>query len=379
MKKSLLWITLQNKRLLSKISFLLLLICIPLTVISLDSLMKEENGAYRVVLCREDKGDTSKKICERLASSKSVILFSECDDREEALEMITSGECDAVWIFPEGIDEKIEKYCADETGEKPIISVIERERTVSSLLSHEKLYAAVYPEITYKTYKNYVFENIKDPSISEKYVNKKYNDAYVGDGILSYSFLESVNDSNETNNYLNAPIRGFLAIIIILCGLSAQMFFFSDKENGIYDLLGGNRHIFANGINSFIAVTDAGLAALISMMFSSNATTFFQELFSIICFIPAAVAFCMLMGLIFRTHRSLGIGVPFITLVLLVASPVFLNLDALNHIQMLFPPYYYLNSLYGIKYNFYSLIYSLVVFALIYIIFLVKKYILRKN
>ena len=107
MKKFLLWQFMLNKRLLHKKEFLILLCLIPLLVVGMSLLSKEDSGVVTVLLCMEDEKDTlAVEIVEGMLKEDSIIRYK-LVNKEEAYQAVQAGTADCAWIFREDFENKL--------------------------------------------------------------------------------------------------------------------------------------------------------------------------------------------------------------------------------------------------------------------------------
>lgn len=367
LRKLLVWSFMLNKRLLKKASFLFVLCLIPVLVVFMSLFAQQDSGVVRIALCSEDRNDVvANRIISTLDTDAGVLDFRITETVEDAYTVVKNGEVDAAWIFHEDLQEKMETYV---TGKRePFVTIVEREENVSLQLSREKLYGVLYADLSYNLYTDFIYEELFTPEeVSEQELRDYYDTAFVSDSIV---VLERLNMGaiTEESNYLTAPLRGMLALVILLCGLAAILYYQKDQERGVYDWLPAKAHIRPAFGTCIAAVVDAALAVILALALSGLFTTIFRELLAMLLYIPAVVAFCMLLGTVCRKADRMGQVIPFVMIITLVLSPIFFNLVSLKPLQILFPPYYYLYAVQDSAYLLYASIYAGVVFALNYLL-----------
>ncbi len=369
------WLTfavLQNKRLLSKFSFLLTLIIIPVAVFGIKLLLDQPSGIYRVAVCAEEKEPVADTIIDRLLTSETALLFVPCSDEKEAKKMIADGDCDAAWIIKADVEQGIRQYCTANKQKEPFIRILQRDESVTANLSHEKLYGAVFPDVIYTVFEDFITKNLPELGLSTAEIRQLFDSTETDKNIVTYQYLESGGEDTAIG-FLASPLRGLISAIAVLCGLSAQMIFLSDKKAGAYDWMPKNRQFFAGAVITLAAVTDAVISIAVSMLLSGNSASLTEELIADICLIPVTTAFCILLGELFVSQKTMGICIPMIMLITILLSPIFFNLYSLSRLQMLFPPYYYLNAFYGLHYVLSAAVYTVAVLSIGWILNSVKN------
>lgn len=365
---------LLNKRLLKKASFLLILCLIPILTVSMTLLAREESGVLKILLYSQDEDSVvANEIIDKLLHDDNIISFEKTDDAERAYELVTLGKADALWIFKKDIQDKIDGF-ARGANDSAIVTVIERETDISLQLSHEKLAGVIFPYISYSIFDHFLYTEIfTADEITKEQVREAYDKAIGGGDLVAFETV-SGEKKEENANYLTAPLRGLLSLVVILCGLAAVMYHQSDRENRTYDWLARTKHISFGFFTCFSAVFDAAVFTVIALIISGLYTGIY-EILSALLFTFATTAFCLIIGVFTRRSSVTGKTIPFLMIILLVSSPIFFNLGSIAKLQMLLPTYYYLYSVYDPIYIAYMFGYT----AISFIILLILNKITEKN
>ena len=362
-KKFLLWYCMFTKRLFHKLSFVILLCCIPVLVAVTSSVMDGESGILTILLCSEDENSEADKIINSLLEDDSVILFKRAGDVEGAVNEVKQHKADAVWCFEDDFDEKTEKF-ATHKSMNPLVTVYEREDSIPLQLSHEKLYGAIYGSFSYEVYKNFVYTKLVNVNqISDEELESYYNGTERRADIVKTEGTKTLGN-NDGRNYLTAPLRGILAIMIMLCGLAGAMYFIKDKNNGKFNWMPAEKRIIPAFAQCLASIVPSVVAVFVAIGFTDISVGFDKEIISMILFVFASAGFCLLMSIIFRSSGKLGATVPALLILMLAFSPVFFNIEMLKPVSLMLPTYYYLNYVYNPLYSLYFLIYIIGLYIL---------------
>ncbi len=374
-KKTFIRLFLLNKRMLKKISFLLILCLIPILTVAMTFFAREKSGVLHILLCTQGENNTvSNEIINNLLENDNILSFSKCDDIGYAYDRVKIGEADAVWIFKDNLQQRIDKFVSDGKANNAFVTVIERETNISLQLSHEKLCGAVFPYVSYSLFENFLYTEIFTvDEITKEQVKSAYDSAIGGGDLVTFESV-SGETKDDNANYLTAPLRGLLSLIVVLCGLASIMYHQSDRENRIYDWLPKHKHIQFGFASCISAVFDSTVFVVLALIISElNMGAY--EILSAIMFMFATTAFCLLVGCITKKSSVTGKVIPFLMIMLLVLSPIFFNFNSLQALQMFFPTYYYLYSVYSPIHILYMALYSVVVYILVCVI----NYVTEKN
>ncbi len=354
LKKLLMWYVLLNKRLLKKPGFVVILLLIPILVGALGIAAGGDTGIVSVALACENNDDPlAKKITEELLSSSKLIRFTVCDTKEQAVELVFQGRSDAAWVFPDNMEKQVKLFAGDLTEKYSIVEVYEREDTVALLLSHEKLFGAVYGSCSEAFYLDYVRENVQG---AEKLTDKeilKYYDETIPDGdLFEFTSLEGAvgNSDVDEANYMTTPVRGLLAVLVVLCGLATALFYMQDNQNGLFSWVSiRQRPLVAFGYQ-FTSVITVGLIVLLSLFVIDVNVSVGRELLSMLLYVIITTEFCLVVRLLCRNIKILGTLMPVIVIGLIIVCPVFLDIPDLLPLQRLLPPFYYINAAYNSRF-----------------------------
>ena len=363
MKKALKWIFLLSKRLYKKASFVILLLLIPVTVVLLSLSNTEKTGFLHIALTCESQNDAlSNTIISELSERNSLIKFTVCKEKNEALDLINTGKVDSVWLFPDKIEEKIEQYL-DDKSDAPIVKILEREDNVTYQLSREVLAGALYKHCARAEYIHFIRTEIDELSdFSDEYLETYYDEYEVIGELFSFHTPYSSDEIKQTS-YVLTPIRGILSVLLVIGALAATLYFRQDEIKGTYSLIPLKRNSLVLFANQIITCLNLSVVLLLSAYFAGVTVSLLREIISLLLFIIASCAFGQVVSALIKSTKLLAVLTPFLIVIMTVACPVFMEFKTMRPISVLFPPTYYLNSLYNNKYFVYTLIYIALCFV----------------
>lgn len=354
------WFLMFCKRLLYKPSFLVLLVIIPLTVIAVSKSVSQGGAVLRIGLYAEET-ETGKEIVEKLMKEKSIISFEKFDSEEAARQAVLSDKIQGAWIFPGDMEEKINKNAKLGTL-KPLVKVIEQEDTIPLKLSHEILYGSVHPYVAYANYTSFIDANYGDEITPDQTEMRSYYEKYHNDeGVIIMEKIGKEQRAEIDTNFLAFPLRGILALLMVLCGLASVMFFQTDRGMGKFDWMPSTRHIVPAFGSCLAGVSLSAIPVLGSLFFLDLGANAIFEIISLFLYIFCVCGFCLICWILTGTAARLGAFTPFIIIIMLVQCPIFLDMGSV--ISLLLPPTQYLNAPYDPKYMGFLLIYIAVSFA----------------
>ncbi len=362
-KKIFLWLGLLNKRLLHKISFWIILCCIPLLVIGVNLMSKQESGILTIVLCREGGTDElAEKVTEQLMEHGNAIRFLEVESTEEAGKLVQSGKADAAWIFPEEFEECLKEYLTSDYSEGGVIKILEKEDNVALHLSREIFFGELYSDISYVMYEHFVTERLlAGENVSEQELWESYDYINNDENMFVLSFLDG-EEAEVDMSYMLFPVRGLLALLIVLCGMALGLYFLQDEERGVFTWMPLNQSVWGSWLYLLPGLFDVGLVVLVGLLFSGNFNGWMTEIGLLLLYLLMVAGFSDVLRRICGKPVRLAALIPLLLLTMLVVCPIFMGAPDVKWLQLLLPPYYYLSALHNGTYAWFMLVYVVVIY-----------------
>lgn len=346
-----------QKRLLGKYSFLLLLVLPLLFAAGLERFAKEESGIASIALYLPENDPVADQVGEKLLGRESVFRFLSCASKEEALELVETGEADAAWLFSDEMEEALREL-ARKRRVRPLVKVVERRDSVPLILAREVLSAAVYPAFSYAVYENYVVEELGYTELDKETIHRTYESVAVSGSLFQMVYPDGSTGETEEFSYVQAPLRGILAIWLTFLGLAAALFFMQDEERGVYGRLSGTGHFFVFCGVGAVFLLDGTAILLLCCKLSGVFTELRREVVCAAAFACCVLAFSNLLRLLCR--KPLWMGALFLPLMaaMLALCPVFFELQYFRAGKLLLPPWYYLYAVHNDRYLYGMAVYS---------------------
>lgn len=339
---------LLNKRLFKKCSFWMILCLVPALTAGMRLALREESGVVRIALYQEDpRDDLTAEILRQLTEEKTLLRYVSCQTPTEARALVMGGEADAAWLFPGDMRGVMEQAAAGK-GVEPVVTVIEQEDSVPLVLSREILSSVLYPYYSYEVYRDFVRDDCGLEALGDEELLETYRETEMEGDLFRVTLLDGT--VWEDQGYLLAPVRGMLALWLMLCGLAASMYFMQDEQEGTFDRIPlRNRLSMAFGMQA-ILLWDGAVILLAALWMGGLITSWPVEALGAVLFCCCIAALANLLRLLCRTPERLGSAIPILLLVMAVFSPVFVAFDGGRAVKLLLPPYYYLRSIHDSRY-----------------------------
>jgi len=357
MKKAMLWCWLLTKRLYKKPSYLVILALIPALVFGYSALTQTgDSGMMTVALAREQGNATVETLFDRLTGSSQLIRYVVCDDPAHAEDLVRTGKADTAWIFPGDFEEAISRFVESPVRRNAIVRVLEREDSVTLMLTREKLSGVLYEYIAQELFLTHTREeNPTLPALTDEEMLAYYLGTDISDQLFTYD--EAFAAQQQEDSFLLTPVRGMLGVVMVLCGMAAAMYYIHDRDSGTFAWVPERRQILPELGCQLVAVGNVALMTLIALALAGMTQGFWEELASLVLYTLAVSLFCMLLRRLLKGPRGLGIAMPLFMVVMLIVCPVFFDFAVMRYPQFLLPPTYFVNGVHNGLYLLYMLPY----------------------
>lgn len=341
MRRIAVWYILLNKRLFKKWSFLLILCIVPMLVAGMRLASQQESGIVTIALYMRNPADElSAGIVEQLQSDRDVLRYVVCETEEAARGLVESFQADAAWIFPEDLAGSIQASALRKRV-RPVVTVVEREDNVPLTFSREVLCSALYPAFSYAVYEDFVRDDLGLEVDAEELL-QAYERTLVEGSLFQIEYFDG--QAVEDSNYLMAPLRGILALWLVLCGFAASMYYIQDEQRGTFSWMPVRHRLWmAFGLHA-VLLSDAAAVLLIACRLAGIFTVWYKEVANAVLFMGCVLVFCNLVRMVCGTLERLGCCIPILLMGMTVVCPVFINVNRFQPLQYLLPPFYYLKA-----------------------------------
>lgn len=356
------WLWMLSKRLYKRASFLAILALIPIAVVALQVAAQSDSGFLHVVLAQTDPDDpVSSALIEDFMAEDSLIRFSYVADPRTATDMVINGEADAAWIFPDDMQERVDKFVSSNYSRGGFVTVVEREQTVFSRITHEKLTFSLQEYTSRACYLDFTRDNVEAlNSLTDKELLTYYNEAEFHEELFLFRSPDGATSTQPEANYLIAPVRGLLGVLVVLCGLAAALFYCQDRARGTFALVPEQRQGVVAFACLFIAVLNVTAVVLAALLMGGVATFWLKELLIVLLYALCCAAFCLLVLRLCGSMRALAAVLPVLIVAMIALCPIFFDFRHLMWMQMLFPPTYFINAGHDHRWLWYMVLYTAV-------------------
>ncbi len=328
---------------------LLILLAIPVTAVLLSRFSDEEEAAVmRAAYYIEGDGQELSVIRELLDKEEGMFCFTETRDEEELLKMVAAEKAECGFVIPASFFEDMRKGKT-----KGIIDVISSPATTLSGTAAESLYARLYPEVAKRRMGDYLTaeSDIADcaPGIfDEEDVYEIYERIFAGGSTFSFDYSGGKEHAAPSKKGMAlAPLKGLLAVFILLSGMTGLMSFVRYSANPVYD---------RKGVRVVLCLAPMLPALIMSMLayifiadipgVDRSGAGLLAEFGKLVIYVFLCLILLFVLGSFSWSRKLLPALIPVYILCSLVFSPVFIDAGSISpllyKISFLFAPTWYL-------------------------------------
>ncbi len=342
MKKVLTFLYLQNKRLFKRPGFVAIFLFVPLLVFLMAKVAELDSDIMKIAVFSGNDEKAAAAV-EKLETPDSVIKFIMTDSETEAIEMVKDGSVSAAWVFDENYSEKIARCIKNGTTGTLVTSWQPEDNPLLSLAMF-RLNVVMYPEFMHEAYINYTDSVLTSEYFSEDEIERIYENNRQDVSLFEMHYLDEDEMVSDDADYLIAPLRGLLALWLMLTAFAATLYYINDEKHGRLEWIPLKYREAVNFSYLAIPVFDAAVVMLIALFITGINVSFFRELVNIIVLSLNGIMLSYMLRNILKTEARFAAAVPVLMLIMTVLCPVFITVKDLRFIQFLLPPFYYLNA-----------------------------------
>ena len=356
MKRLGMWVLLMSKRLLRRPSFVIILCLLPVLLLSYRYLIAQDSGKTRVGLCFENEDDAlAKEVAEALLSNDLFAEFYVCGEEDELYSDVAAGRAECGYLFPADLSERF----LQKDWEAAITLLVADGSQYADYIS-EAVYTRVFFALSDELVTDFLEEHADFGGSREEIaalISQKYEDAAEGMSVFEFHYIDAQTgevqeESAETDsdyNYLTKPIRGTVALFVLLAGLAGLVFWFQDEKEGRFAAFAYYKRPLLTLGSLFLPTQLGGIVGVICLEFSGIAGNIFRELLAMQLYCLLVTAFCNLLRQIVPSVNAICAMIPILSIASYLCCPVIMDittfLPALSYVRPVLVANYYLQAM----------------------------------
>ena len=175
--------------------------------------------------------------------------------------------------------------------------------------------------------------------------NGTYEEYIPGDSIFKLYNIGDP-DASEEMSYIVMPLRGFMALWLMISAIASAMYYIYDNNNGLFIFWKTRNGFLREFMYHLIVTFDSAVIALAGLALGGVFTGIIKELAAMAVYVVILTLFAMFVRLLLDSEMAVGVFTPVMITVSAIFSPVFVDLRSYKVIQNVVPPFHYLKSVF---------------------------------
>lgn len=320
------WILKYNKRFLRQKVFLFLLLVMPVSTFLFAAIVNRDDSSIRVGIVYTDDSSLGGRIGQELLKHRGIVRFCQMNSDEELRQAIGQGEIECGYSFPKDMGEK---YQAKQYA--GVIKQYFRRGSMLYTIAREVMLTGIFRQYAEDLAVSYMYEsdlfqtrNITSQEISEHY-NQNINDQTT----FTLAFNDSTKVESKLKDYLVAPIRGCMSLLILLAGFCGLSLYQKDRYCEIPIAFAGKMRNWFSVLSISIPVCLVSIAGIISEMACGIGFLSLKEIVYLFIYDIIIVLFCNLLSFTRVREGMLWVSALTYVCICAVLTPVFFDMSVL--------------------------------------------------
>jgi len=342
MKKTLVRFRLLVKRLFKRPSFLFMLLMVPLFVVLLKS-QENENGPslMTVGIYLEDNADfDANYFVENTLRPDSAITFVQYNDKDVMIEDLKRSVIYEAVVVPCDFGDAVDNYINFREVDNPIDIYI-RESGVSHNLVRETIQSKFFPILAYRLTEDYAKRNL-NVTFTDEELEKLYSENIPEADLFVMAYADGT-IADEEYDIVLMPLRGILAVWLVICSLAAAMYYVYDERNGLFTWWNSKSAVLRSLLYHFSVMIPSIIAFLLGLCFSSLMVNPIREIGVALLYSLLLVALANIIRIVLNSIKRIGVIIPLVILLSVALAPVFADVS-FGFLNQIIPTYHYLKS-----------------------------------
>ncbi len=345
-----------------KPAFLVVLALLPVVTCVYTAAAGEESSLVTVALARQDEADPLAQVFwEQLPESSQMLTFLLCDSPQEAADKVRLGKAEQAWVFHADLEKTVKKFLDTRSQRYAFVTVYQREDTPLGLLARERLNEAVFDALARALY----LRNLRDASaalaaLCDDALLVWWEETAIPGALFSYH----TGGVPKEEGLLLSPLRGLLTAAVVLgavCGVFGTV---NDRRAGLFSYLPQRLQWLPEFLGQVSAQSLLCGGMLVCLGLAGVWGSFLWECLCLGLLALSSAAFAMALGRLIPSASALSAALSLVTVLALIACPVFFDIPALRPVGALLPVGHYLYAAADFSRIWEFILYTLVCLAL---------------
>ncbi len=338
------------KRLLNKVSFILILCLLPVLSLGLKYLLKDAAITIRVGLYNEDNGSSADYIIHRLSKNPEGITFREFSSKDEMLDSVRTRKYECGFVFSEDFSERLSEGDTTET-----IQLFVSPGTAAGSIAAEYVYSEIFTLYAFEEFMEFIgtrtylsFSPNELSSLRER-LQPVYSEYLNSDKTFSFEYKTPAGIIKDTSimlpDYILGSASGIAALFIMLGSFAGTVHLYRDSRKGIFYALPARTRTLCKLADIFSGAFLTALSGLLTITICNGLETLPGTLIHLPVYTVICTIYCYLLYKLLPDVRIFSAVMPILIMGSIIFCPIFIDfsvvLPAVKYLKWGFLPTYF--------------------------------------
>ncbi len=338
-------------------------------VLMMKTMASADAGLLTIGVHIPGADESSSSLREDLEANPGNLRFILYEDKDGAIADVKSGQLTEAWLVPEDLDATISDMAAKNKS-KNKIEIVVREQGLTHMLGREVICSRVYPLIARQIALEYISENV--PKAESDHILDTYDNYGINGNLFEMGYLDGAGSSSE-ESYLMMPLRGILALWLLLLSIAASMYYLEDEKNGLFIWWKPRFSLVRDFLYYVVIMLIPTIMVLLGLNLGGVSTSLPREIIAICLYDFALICLASILREIIGSIKGLGVITPILIMASALLSPVFIDFKEGRILQKTCLTFHYLYCIHDGYYLKSLLLFGITLLILWYLIHAIKQ------
>ena len=353
------WLWLTAKRFLKKPSFVLIFLMLPAVLLLYRALITADDGKLHVAVYFEEKDEFAETYLRELSENvPELFVFYECAEEEDLYSDVAAGRAECGYTFAADLAGKL--LTEDWQG---MITAVVSDQTAYGEFVNEIAYIKLIRILGKDLMKEYLVKksgvvNADNIDNIDAMLTKKFGEEMANSTLVEYVTTAAKNGElvieekkHDAISVLKKPIRGTIAIFVLLTGLAGLVFWYQDDAEGRYRVMARERRPLISFASIMLPTAMSAVVGLACLAISGVWTTTGRELLAMLLYMLLVTCLCNILRFLIPSVHAVCAMIPILVLISYLCCPILIDIaqtmPVIRYVRAVLAPQYYLRIFEG--------------------------------
>ncbi|MBO4484422.1 MAG: hypothetical protein J5738_03445 [Lachnospiraceae bacterium] len=356
MKRMGMWILLMTKRLMKKPSFIIILVLLPVILVMYRFIITEDDATIRAcIYVPEGSEEFTTKLADDLVTADFQAKFYLVDSEDDLYSDVIAGRAEVGYILPKDIRERFLTKNWDGA-----VTMVVSDSSQMAPFVNEFVTVVIYTDMMEEYITDYLVnrsgltfedgdirplirESLRKHAGSGSLFDISYRDYYKNEEVSREEVM--------SENYLMKPIRGTVALFVLLAGLAGLVFWFQDNAEGRFKVMSHEKRPVINYGSLLLPTALSAIVGMVCIIIAGLCGNIFLEFLTMLLYVIFVTGVCEIIRVIVPNVNAVCAAIPILAIASYLCCPILIDLKkvlpVVSYLRKILPPDYYLETFNG--------------------------------